>query len=282
MLLIFLVVVISSLVSLQGKKQILDQLKLDTMEFLYPSWEEIERVSIEPTESTIKIGKTVPLILKIFPENAQVSTVIWTSEDPKIATVKEHGLVTGVSAGTTTIIATVYPHTIRATIHVERDILLVTREIMDQGIFQNVSPIYLSNQVDDSDGFTIVGRANDFYFHPTCHYMNMSTYLRWDFQIDLTNYSKIKYYAKKNAGHGSSRVIVSDGLHFRLGCGSLPTVEYASNWHAYNTLPTTWTEYELDITTVVGEHVVSFIGGYYDSTGSVDSSSSYSNIRFIP
>lgn len=66
---------------------------------------EIKGVSISSTSNTVKVNQTVQLEAKVFPENADQS-VTWKSENPSIATVDEKGLVTGVSEGSATIIAT--------------------------------------------------------------------------------------------------------------------------------------------------------------------------------
>lgn len=66
---------------------------------------EIKGVSISSTSNTVKVNQTVQLEAKVFPENADQS-VTWKSESPSVATVDEKGLVTGVSEGNATIIAT--------------------------------------------------------------------------------------------------------------------------------------------------------------------------------
>ena len=58
-------------------------------------------------------------------------------------------------------------------------------------------------------------------------------------------------------------------------------ITYAGYSIHYNDLPTTFTEYTLDISTVTGIHTIIFIGGYVDVTGYSNSSTSYANIRFI-
>ena len=47
----------------------------------------------------------------------------------------------------------------------------------------------------------------------------------------------------------------------------------------YNDLPTSWTEYSLDVSNITGTQVLTFIGGYTDSTGATSSNTKYSNIR---
>lgn len=66
---------------------------------------EVKGVSIEAQNNVVKVNQTLQLDAKVFPEDADQG-VTWKSEDPSIATVSESGLVTGVSEGNATIIAT--------------------------------------------------------------------------------------------------------------------------------------------------------------------------------
>ena len=161
--------------------------------------------------------------------------------------------------------------------------ITVTRSILDQGTFVNVTPTYLTNQVDGADGFTIVGTATN-NTNATCNgaqWYQWNYWLRWDYQIDLTNYSTIKYYARKNANHGVGRVYITDGIHNDPVCDGSTNVLLKQEIH-YNDLPTSWTEYTIDVSGITGTRTISFIGGYVDSTGYSSSSTSYSNIRFLP
>lgn len=67
----------------------------------------VSGVSISTSESSINVGNTLQLEATVSPSNATNQNVTWSSSNPEIATVDETtGLVTGVSIGTTTIIAT--------------------------------------------------------------------------------------------------------------------------------------------------------------------------------
>ena len=64
-------------------------------------------VSIPTSESSINVGNTLQLEATVEPSNATNKNVTWSSSNPEIATVDETtGLVTGITVGTTTIIAT--------------------------------------------------------------------------------------------------------------------------------------------------------------------------------
>ena len=67
--------------------------------------ETVGTIELSETEVTLKKGETKTLTAKILPENAYDKTVIWTSGDDKIATVKD-GVITAVAAGTVEITVT--------------------------------------------------------------------------------------------------------------------------------------------------------------------------------
>ena len=147
--------------------------------------------------------------------------------------------------------------------------IIVTREILDKGTFRNVAPVYLTNQIDSSDGFTIVGRGN------VSNGSNQwEKYLAWTYTIDLTDYINIKFYAKKNANHGTVLLAILDEI--KSGVSPLKSVG-----KGYASCPITWTEYELDVSDLVGTKTLFFLGGYYDMTGNASSSTSYCNIRIL-
>ena len=71
-----------------------------------PSDVPVESISLNITNKTIKIGETVQLTAEILPENATNKKVIWSTDDEKIATVNQEGLVTAISTGETMITVT--------------------------------------------------------------------------------------------------------------------------------------------------------------------------------
>jgi uncharacterized protein YjdB len=60
-------------------------------------------VSISPTTATVGLGSTQQLSATLAPANATNQNVTWTSSNTAVATVNASGLVSAVSAGTTTI-----------------------------------------------------------------------------------------------------------------------------------------------------------------------------------
>jgi len=65
----------------------------------------VVHIELDRTIATIYTGETVQLIPTVFPENATNQTVNWLSTNPAVATVVD-GLVTAVSGGSATIVAT--------------------------------------------------------------------------------------------------------------------------------------------------------------------------------
>lgn len=63
------------------------------------------RIELTPKDGKIKVGETIQATANVYPENAGDKTVVWTSNDPSIATVDANGNITGISLGETTITA---------------------------------------------------------------------------------------------------------------------------------------------------------------------------------
>lgn len=66
----------------------------------------VNGVSLNKTSTSIDVGNTETLIATVAPENATNNGVTWVSSDEAVASVDSDGTVTGVSAGTATIIVT--------------------------------------------------------------------------------------------------------------------------------------------------------------------------------
>ena len=61
-------------------------------------------LTVSPTPVSVQISQTVQLVSTITPSNATNKTLTYTSSNPNIATVSNTGLVTGVAAGTTSVV----------------------------------------------------------------------------------------------------------------------------------------------------------------------------------
>ena len=64
-----------------------------------------QRVTLKNSKVTVKSGKSVTLKYTLSPKNTTDKNLIWSSSNPKIATVNSKGVVTGVKGGKVTITA---------------------------------------------------------------------------------------------------------------------------------------------------------------------------------
>lgn len=77
------------------------------------------QINLSKEDAIIEIGSTIRLTAGFSPADASNKAHTWTSENPQIATVDESGIVTGVSVGTTKIVATALANNATATCIVE-------------------------------------------------------------------------------------------------------------------------------------------------------------------
>ena len=65
----------------------------------------VQSLELVAARDKVYVGKTLPLTSKVLPETA-LQSVTWASSNPAVATIDSNGVVTGVSAGKTTITVT--------------------------------------------------------------------------------------------------------------------------------------------------------------------------------
>ena len=85
-----------------------------------------ESISLNKQSANLMIGETLSLTAKVLPENASTKTVVWSSNNPDVASVNDEGLVTALTTGTAIISATTTDGTVlsdSATIVVSTPIL---------------------------------------------------------------------------------------------------------------------------------------------------------------
>lgn len=164
---------------------------------------------------------------------------------------------------------------------------LLTSDDFQNGIFKNGTHSILTNQENDTDGIRLVGTASRVYNNPS-----LDAFIRLDMTIDFTGYSKLKFKMKKVVNHGIMLVVVTDGLKntsksWDDALGYTPsssyteplTVAYVGVTKSYKELTANvWNDYEIDVSNVTGEHVLTFVGGYTDSTGYSTSETHYCDI----
>ncbi len=96
-------------------------------------------VSVSPTTASIAVGATQTLTTTVAPSNATNKSVSWSSSNTGVATVSSSGLVTGVAAGTATIMVTTADGTKTATCAVTVTAITITWTKIDDA---NASVVY--------------------------------------------------------------------------------------------------------------------------------------------
>ena len=94
----------------------------------------VKSVSLDQTETALKIGESTALKATVLPENASDKTVGWSTSDKTIATVDGNGLVQAVGEGQAIITATTKDgsKTANCTINVKKPIVAVTGVTLDK------------------------------------------------------------------------------------------------------------------------------------------------------
>jgi hypothetical protein len=147
---------------------------------------------------------------------------------------------------------------------------------VNDGSFLNHTKTLLSSSetVDGSQGFKIVGRPSQYSF--TVTYADL---LRWEINLDLTQSSTFSFYAKKIVDHGSLVVLIDCPGNAKLSDGG--TLPYEKLKVMYNALPTTWTEYNIDVISLSGSHKIGLVGGYTDISGNPSSETQICKIELL-
>lgn len=93
-----------------------------------PEQKDEMQITLNKDDAMVEVGSSVRLVVGFKPSDAPNKAHTWTSENPKIATVDETGLVKGVSVGTTKITATALANnaTASCTVEVVNKIIAVT------------------------------------------------------------------------------------------------------------------------------------------------------------
>ena len=66
----------------------------------------VTRLALEPRNPTVAKGSQVNLSASLLPEDASIQAIDWSSQNEKVATVDENGVVTGMERGNARIVAT--------------------------------------------------------------------------------------------------------------------------------------------------------------------------------
>lgn len=112
----------------------------------------VTAIELDRTTATVTITGTVQLKATIKPETATNKNVKWTSENENVATVV-NGLVTGIAAGTTKIIASTEDGSFRASC----DVTVTPREVLADGVSLEMTNPYKDNTGREYANTQLVG-----------------------------------------------------------------------------------------------------------------------------
>lgn len=93
------------LVFSKGDKLIYKQLSINSIDYEDKT---VESVDISPSKLALALGGSCTLSATVRPINENYHNIIWSSDNPSVAKVNSYGLVTAVSSGTCSIIATAH------------------------------------------------------------------------------------------------------------------------------------------------------------------------------
>ena len=77
----------------------------DYTEIIYVDAPAVTGLTLERTSAAMVRGETLELLVTLQPDDAYLKSVLWTSDNPDVATVDGNGIITAISAGTATITA---------------------------------------------------------------------------------------------------------------------------------------------------------------------------------
>lgn len=146
--------------------------------------------------------------------------------------------------------------------------LIFTKEFFEQGstfLINNATINITADNVGGSAGLSITGRPVTGW--DTRLRQNM---IRWYKDIDLTNYSKLTFYAKNGALHGCMGIYIDDIQLKFYSWGDY-------GWHGH----TEWMYFEIDIRQYTGIHMLTFMGGHTDHSGNPASNTQYCDIKLV-
>ena len=83
----------------------------------------VASITLEPETLTLKTGMTGTLAAKVLPDDADGTTVLWSSSNTSIATVDNNGTVTAVKEGSVTITARAGDITAECTVNVKQTLI---------------------------------------------------------------------------------------------------------------------------------------------------------------
>jgi hypothetical protein len=143
----------------------------------------------------------------------------------------------------------------------EDDLLELAGEILTQGgKYSTASAVLASGGYQGGKLLNFIGASVINEAYDNNPWVNMP---RYDIGLDMTNLTKLSFYARKVAQHGNIMVVIDGVAVMNINYGSAPTA---------------WTSYEIDLSGYSGYHNLTLLGGYSDLSGHSASQTQYSNI----
>jgi hypothetical protein len=136
------------------------------------------------------------------------------------------------------------------------------------------SSIIVGAGYNSTDAISLVGRNSELASDPNKSFP-LTNMAYWSLTMDFTYYQSLSFYAKQVALHGQMSVCL-DGTAW---CNGAAGGGIRLSSVPYQTLPTVWTQYTIDLSAISGVHTLYFVGGYVDFTGNLASETQYSDIQ---
>ncbi len=103
----------------------------------------VEGIVLDNDEIELKLGKKKTLVCTVLPEDAENKNVIWSSDNEKVATVSENGLVTAVGGGVATITVKSedggFEATCKVKVNVELDGITISEQVKELKVGESVT-----------------------------------------------------------------------------------------------------------------------------------------------
>ena len=177
-------------------------------------------------EASVEVGDTITLLATVLPDNATNKKLIWTTENPSIATVDQYGKVSGIAVGSTGIVVTT-----------EDKVITYPSQ---QGL-----SIRINLTVTESDSFTLALRPIKTYLLEHSSGENIDDPVKLVVEMDLGNLAKMDFgdfdALKNNGWERLLNLIYDIGKFVEIdlsNCTLLNNEFRTSSWYTGNTRAT--------------------------------------------
>ena len=162
----------------------------------------VKKIIVNNEEIKINKGRSTEVVAIVLPGTVTNREVTWETADESIATVDENGMIYGVSAGTTTIIATsVSDPEVQETI----DVTINESTVNNTNNINNINNTIDKEKLYDINKDNVINGtdyaiASNIFLNNT-QYLNNEKYLEWKNQLNLINPAGIDLNDISSIGH---------------------------------------------------------------------------------